>query len=305
VGVTADTNTLISGRPIIFGEVLFDCFPDGQSVLGGAPFNVAWHMQGFGQAPLMVSSVGSDAHGDKVRATMAEWQMDVSALQVSGICPTGQVSVQLHDGQPSYDIVTDQAYDHINTQAALAAIDGQNPALLYHGSLALRETDSRACLDELLAVINAPVFLDLNLREPWWELPLVETILQRATWVKLNDEELCEVTQHAMGDGLGFQAALQSYAKELFDACDLQWLIVTLGAQGAFVVSNGGIVQGQPVPAENIIDTVGAGDAFSAVTIAGLLRGWSIQDTLDRALGFASSICQQRGATAQNLNLYK
>jgi fructokinase len=300
-----NADTPISGRPIIFGEVLFDCFADGQNVLGGAPFNVAWHLQGFGHAPLMVSSVGRDERGDKVRATMADWQMDVSALQVSDIYSTGQVSVQLHDGQPSYDIVPDQAYDHISTQAALAALEGQNPALIYHGSLALREATSQSCLNELLNTTNAPVFLDLNLRAPWWELPLVETILQRATWVKLNDEELCEVTQHTMSDDPEFQSILQNYAKELFDACGLQRLIVTLGAQGAFVVRKEGIVQGQPVPVANIIDTVGAGDAFSAMTIAGLLQDWSIQTTLDRALNFASAICQQRGATAKNPNLYE
>ncbi|MCF6257740.1 MAG: carbohydrate kinase [Gammaproteobacteria bacterium] len=285
---------MTQARPIIFGEVLFDCFPDGQVVLGGAPFNVAWHLQGFSCAPLLISCVGNDDHGDAVRTTLSEKGMDISGIQISDCYPTGQVVVTLQDGQPGYDIVTKQAYDYINAQAALNALPEDTPALVYHGSLALRTESSRNALDILLQKTNAPVFLDLNLREPWWEMSLLESILQRATWVKLNDEELCEVTRRTMSDG----PELQVYAKELFATCQLERLIVTRGAQGAFVLSKEGIVEGESVPVKNIIDTVGAGDAFSAVTIAGILQGWSITETLNKALKFAAKICLQQGATA-------
>lgn len=292
-------------RPIIFGEVLFDCFADGEAVLGGAPFNVAWHLQGFGCAPLMISSVGAGALGDKVCATMREWGMDVSGLQRSEHYPTGQVTVHEQDGQPSYEIVPGQAYDHISAAAALAAVGQQPVALVYHGSLALREAASRATLDSLLQLdgrqSGPAVFLDLNLRAPWWEPARIEQLMQRARWLKLNDEELCEVSRRPLSDG----PELQAYAKTLFADCGLERLIVTRGAQGAFVVSAEGIVEGRPVSVKNIVDTVGAGDAFSAVTIQGILQGWSIADTLDRALAFAARICQQRGATARHPELYR
>ncbi len=318
------------GQPIIFGEVLFDCFPESQTVLGGAPFNVAWHLQGFGCCPLMVSSVGADARGDQVYETMRAWKMDVSAVQVSKRYATGQVAVQLDNGQPSYDIVTDQAYDHIDAQAVSLAIKGLSPSMIYHGSLALRNEQSRKSLDAVLENTNAPIFLDLNLRAPWWERSLIDDVLHRATWVKLNDEELCEVTRRDKVNGpkgdregaLGYKVngpkgdregalgckvndpGLQDYARELFANCELERLIVTRGEQGAFVVSQEGIIEGQPVLVDNIIDTVGAGDAFCAVMIAGILQGWSTQATLDRALAFASAICQQQGATAKNPALY-
>ena len=285
---------MIQARPVIFGEVLFDCFPDGQRVLGGAPFNVAWHLQAFSCAPLMISSIGNDGDGDTVRTSMREKGMDISGLQISDRYPTGQVVVTLQGGQPEYDIVTEQAYDHVNAQIALTALPEYTPALVYHGSLALRTESSKKALDAILQKTNAPVFLDLNLREPWWEISLIERILQRATWVKLNDEELCEVTRRTMSDG----PELQIYAKELFADCPLERLIVTRGAQGAFVLSKDGVVEGQPVPVKSIIDTVGAGDAFSAVTIAGILQGWPITKTLNKALKFAAEICQQQGATA-------
>ena len=180
-------------------------------------------------------------------------------------------------------------------------MDGQQVALIYHGSLALRKASSQKTLDALLAETKAPIFLDLNLRAPWWTMPLLEKILQRATWVKLNDEELCEVIGRSLTGG----PELRSYAKALFERYPLERLIVTLGAQGAFVLNKEGIVEGQPVPVNNIIDTVGAGDAFSAVMIRGILQGWPIQRTLDQALIFASAICQQRGATVQNPDLYQ
>ena len=69
-------------RPLVFGEVLFDCFPDGAEVLGGAPFNVAWHLQGFGQEPLFVSRIGDDIRGNQIRAAMSDWGMSLSGLQL-------------------------------------------------------------------------------------------------------------------------------------------------------------------------------------------------------------------------------
>jgi len=284
---------MTQARPIIFGEVLFDCFPDGQAVLGGAPFNVAWHLQKFSCAPLLISSVGKDSHGDIVRATMREQGMDVSGLQVSDRYPTGQVAVTLLDGQPSYDIVTEQAYDHIDAQTAINVLPKDTPALVYHGSLVLRAEPSKATLDAILQETHAPIFLDINLREPWWKMSLLEELLQRATWVKLNDEELCIATRQSISDG----PELQAYAKELFNACQLERLIVTRGAQGAFVLSKDGFVEGSPVTVENVVDTVGAGDAFSAITIAGILQGRPITETLNKALEFAAVICQQQGAT--------
>ncbi len=284
---------MIQPRPIIFGEVLFDCFPDGQSVLGGAPFNVAWHLQRFTCKPLLISRIGNDSYGETVRSTMTGQEIDVSGLQNSEGFPTGQVRVSLQDGQPSYEIVTDQAYDHIDPQAAVDALSEQTPALVYHGSLALRSTKSRDALDAIVEKTQAPIFLDLNLRDPWWDMPLIERILQRATWVKLNDEELCVVACQSKSHG----PELQAYAKKIFSDCQLERLIVTLGEKGAFVLSNEGLVEGQPVSVENVIDTVGAGDAFSAVTIAGILQNKPIKKTLDKALKFAAKICQQQGAT--------
>jgi fructokinase len=287
--------------PVIFGEVLFDCFPDGNSVLGGAPFNVAWHLQGLGLHPLFISAVGKDAHGEQVRRTMQSWGMDMSGLQTRESFPTGQVTVSLEAGQPSYDIVADQAYDHIDGQQVLAAAEAKKCALIYHGSLALRHKVSRASLDALLASTQLPVFLDLNLRSPWWDKNQIDRLLARARWVKLNDEELFEVA----GVTPAAEQDITVVAQTVYEHYELQWLIVTQGAEGAFILTPQGKVEGRAARVENLVDTVGAGDAFSAVTIAGLLQGWPVAELLQRALNFAAAVCQQRGATTENIALYR
>ena len=120
---------------VIFGEVLFDRFPDGSRILGGAPFNVAWHCQAFGLSPLLISRVGNDPLGREVRSAMIAWGMDTSGLQLDSTHATGVVDVDIHDGEPSYNIVEDSAWDFIDNQAT-PAIDNQG--ILYHGSLATR-----------------------------------------------------------------------------------------------------------------------------------------------------------------------
>lgn len=100
----------------IFGEVLIDQFPDGQQVLGGAPFNVAWHLQAFGQHPCFISRVGKDATGATIRKAMADWGMNIENLQIDHNYPTGTDKVTIDKDEPSYEILAGQAYDFIAAQ---------------------------------------------------------------------------------------------------------------------------------------------------------------------------------------------
>jgi fructokinase len=104
----------------IFGEVLFDHFPDGHEILGGAPFNVAWHLKAFGQNPQSISRVGNDAEGDLVRSNMQNWGMATDFLQTDPSHPTGQVQISIENGDPTCRIVEDQAYDHIALPGSLS-----------------------------------------------------------------------------------------------------------------------------------------------------------------------------------------
>ena len=180
----------LDGRPIIFGEVLFDQFPDGSSVLGGAPFNVAWHLQGFGVAPLFLSCVGDDEPGRRVRHAMRDWGMDAEGLQTDPSHPTGAVNVNFAQGGHTFDILSDQSYDHIDIAFAQAVSRQIDCALLYHGTLIMRTAVTRDALQGLLADSGLPAFVDINLRDPWWRVEDLPAVFDRARWAKVNDDEL-------------------------------------------------------------------------------------------------------------------
>jgi len=289
-----------ASRPIVFGEILFDCFPDGHSVLGGAPFNVSWHLQGFGLSPLVISAVGDDALGADIKAAMTDWGMDLSGLQTNQL-PTGTVQVSINDGEPSYDIVADRAWDSIDATQAQAAVKDLPVMLLYHGTLALRSPRSRGALETLRDGQGLPTLVDVNLRPPWWQHEVVRSSLTQARWGKLNDHEL-----RAASDSDDLPAAdLATMAKNLRARHGLDLLVVTEGAKGALLVTSGEVVSKTPPVVDNIVDTVGAGDAFSAVLVVGLMEDWPLHRTLRRALRFAADIVTQRGATNNDPALYQ
>lgn len=289
-------------RPLVFGEVLFDCFPDGQEVMGGAPFNVAWHLQGFGARPLFVSRIGEDARGARVRAALGAWGMDDSGLQRDGRLPTGVVRIALDGTRHSFDILPDQAYDHIDRAAAVAAARSVTPALLYHGSLVTRAPVARDALAGLCDAGGVPAFVDINLRAPWWEPARIEPLMRGARWLKLNDEEIAALRPVSRAAAPG-EAALEA-AVRLRAELGLERVILTCGAAGASYVEDR-VISGRPPPVPRLVDTIGAGDAFSAVTLLGLLHGWDARTSLERSLAFAARICGQRGATAADAPLYK
>lgn len=293
----------LRSRPVVFGEVLFDVFSD-RAVLGGASFNVAWNLSGLGLAPLLVSRVGDDEEGKEVLEAMRRWGMETSGVQVDSSRGTGVVEVRLERGEPSFDILPDRAYDFIDSRAALDCVrswtDG-NETLLYHGTLALRSEVSRSAL-EALRGLGLPVFLDVNLRDPWWERESVRDALRRATWVKLNEGELrLLVDADPEGDD-----EIERAAGGLREALDVALLIVTRGADGALVLRpHGELIDCQPPPLEDVMDTVGAGDAFSAVMILGLAKGWPVSFSLRRAVEFAAAVCKLRGAVSEDLGFYR
>jgi len=281
--------------PVIFGEVLFDCFPDGNSVLGGAPFNVAWHLQAFGLAPLMISSVGDDELGEKVRSAMRGWQMDTAGLQLDPVHPTGSVDIQFEDGEPRYSIVEHRAYDYIDSAQLPAHAEN---SVLYHGSLALRNINSRDSLLKLKQQHIGTIFLDVNLRDPWWQKDYVLQLADDASWVKLNEDELLR-----LGSGEG---DIRSQAQEFIKTHKLKGLVITLGEKGAMALTDDGeFADVVPSQTLKVVDTVGAGDAFTSVLILGLSHGWPLAETMQRAQSFASLMVAQQGATVDDQSFYQ
>jgi len=282
-------------RPLIFGEVLFDRFPDGREVLGGAPFNVAWNLRGLGYDPIVVSAVGDDAMGRGVLDAMESWGLDRRGVQVRATYRTGTVDVTLADGEPAFDIVADRAWDRIREEELPAATD---VGLVYHGSLALRQETSRRALAALLGRTRAPVMVDVNLRAPWWDPRHVRSLLPGASLVKMNEDELAALVP---GD-----ATLEERAAALREECRPELLCVTRGAAGAVAFRGPETLRVAPTEdGGRVVDTVGAGDAFASVLIAGQLRSWPLEVTLRRAQALAGAVVGLRGATTRDTAFYR
>ena len=286
---------------LLFGEVLVDMFFD-RTVLGGAPFNVARHLQAFGQESVLITALGDDALAGEILKVMDKNRMATRGIQCNSRYPTGRVQVHSIDGGHRFEILPDQAYDFIEEDRGRAAALMTSPSLIYFGTLAQRQEISRNTLRSLLQNTSATKFLDINLREPWYSEEIIGQSLQHADIVKLNGEELAilaEIFVLPSGDSL-------QQVKELMKRFDLLQVIVTCGAQGAWQVDSSGTVIEASVEKRSgrLVDTVGAGDGFAAVCLVGMERQWTVATTLERANAFASTLCGIRGAVPDSEEFY-
>jgi fructokinase len=243
----------------------------------------------------MISAIGDDALGQKVKTAMQDWNMDMSGLQLDTEHPTGSVDIEFHNNEPHYAIVEHRAYDYIDA-GLLPSVAGNR--VLYHGSLALRNQTSREALASIKQSFNGTVFLDVNLRDPWWQKQHVLGLADDANWVKLNADELRQ-----LGCDTGDYRAR---AKMFLETHQLNGLIVTLGEEGAMALTDSGeYATVQPVKTDAVVDTVGAGDAFTSVLILGLYQQWPLQTVLSRAQEFASLMVARQGATVHDRSFYQ
>lgn len=293
-------------RPLIFGEVLFDCFPESR-VLGGAPFNVAWNLRGFGVNPLVLTAVGNDPLGREVLDRVAQRNLDSSGIRVHDEWPTGRVDIQTKNGEPTYTFWDDVAFDHITFDPQIIA--AARPAFLYHGSLALRRSTSLESLQALKGTVACPVFVDINLRLPHYDFQLTDTVLTNCEHLKLNHDELMLLTGSKSELPSDFDQRWQlrrELAQQLQRQYNISQVWITAGEEGAGWLGVNSEFLYIPAPkVENLIDTVGAGDALTAVIIRGLLEGRQPTQILPDAVRFAARVCQIRGAITDDDAFYE
>jgi fructokinase len=282
----------------IFGECLVDDFGDSQR-LGGAPFNVAQHLCGLGVPAIFISQVGDDIHGKNILEHMRQWQMPLSGLEVSETLPTGRVEV-LPDPIEGhrFAILPLQAYDEIPWPHNFP----EHIQWLYHGSLALREDSiSRQTLRKL-ASISDRRFLDINLRAPWWAPDLLRPLLTGSSILKCNVDELeTLLAVYTLRSGPARQDKMRVFA-EYFS---LESILLTCGPEGSAYWDRKDFYEAAAEPVKNLVDTVGAGDAFSAAWLWSLWRGESPELRLHRAGELAAAVCTLKGATPDNLDFYE
>ncbi|MGM0609594.1 MAG: carbohydrate kinase family protein [Thermodesulfobacteriota bacterium] len=286
-------------KVVVFGEVLFDVFPNGNSVIGGAPFNVACHLKGFGLNPMLISRIGNDRLGKKVIHEMNRRELDQSGMQIDAKYPTGRVEVEIKDNEPSYTIKKNTAWDYIEKDASIRDRLAKG-GMFYHGSLAARHPVSRETLEDYLQM-KTENFCDLNLRPPWWTKDCINSLLEKITHLKLNLEELKVVS----GENVQVKD-LSEKIKMILKRFNLRSLVVTMGNKGALAVKENGEEEKRRAPeVKDFTDSVGAGDAFAAVMILNILKKSEMKDALRNAVDFAAEICRVRGAVPKNEGLYR
>ena len=282
-------------RPVIvgIGEVLWDTFPDGEH-FGGAPANVAVHAAGLGAESFVISAVGTDARGTEALKRLAGFGVDCSAVASLADHPTGVVRVSVDAaGLPSYDIAAGSAWDCVPwSGAALRA--AQRADAICFGTLAQRSPVSRATIRRALAATRETTWrlFDVNLRQAYYDAGVLVESLELATAVKLNQEELPVVARLC-----GVESGPP--VKQLRALCErfgLRLAALTRGASGSLLVSGHG-VWAAAAPHTKIVDTVGAGDAFSAALLVGLLADRPLDEVNRRANAVAAYVCSQQGAT--------
>lgn len=278
---------------LCFGEILWDLLPHG-AFPGGAPFNVAYHLHRLGVPVLPVSAVGSDDLGAQLLLRLDAWGVSTAAIARHPTAPTGRVTATLGlSGDAHYTIARDVAWDEIAVETAVG-VAASAPALVF-GSLSLRSTANRRSLARLVAALPPAAWrvFDVNLRAPHDDLELVRRTAPLANVLKLNAAEAARLAANA-AESPGRE---ETDARTLAAQLGVTTVCITAGARGA------GLLRADrwtwvPACAVVVADTVGAGDAFLAAFLAGLLRGQRTDTELvNRACRLGEWVASRPGAT--------
>ena len=279
-------------RIVSVGEMLWDLLPDGPQ-LGGAPANFAGHARALGAEVTLVSRLGSDSLGGEALRLLQDRGLDLSAVTLDPFRPTGTVAVELSpEGQPHFRIQEAVAWDDLRVDANQLSRISKADALCF-GTLAQRSPASREgvrrCVESVAP--DALRICDINLRAPFYTAEGIEDSLRMANVLKLNETELLELAE---------QFSLTGSAEEQLAALagrfGLNTVVLTLGAQGSRVFREGQC-SFEPGRRVEVRDAVGAGDAFTAAFVLGILHGWPVQEIQRRATDVAAFVCTQPGAT--------
>lgn len=281
-----------SDKPLVvgIGEVLWDLLPDGKQ-LGGAVANVAYHAGVQGAEARIVSRVGDDELGKDMLETLRQAGLDTTTLQHDSEHPTGTVDVHLEAGQPKYTIHAPVAWDFVKYDDVTATLARQCDAVCF-GTLAQRYEATRSSIRRFLADTppQAMRIFDVNLRQNYYNADILRWSLEQADVVKLNHVELPEIVEL-----LDLDIAPNRQAEELLQEFNLRLVAVTRGENGSLLVDPGQ-TSDHPGSAVEVRDAVGAGDAFTATLIMGLLAGRDLETINASANRVGAYVCTQSGA---------
>jgi fructokinase len=281
------------------GEILFDIYPNHKR-LGGAPLNFIYHIKKLTNNGNIISRVGKDVLGNKIINDLNHAGISTDLIQHDNLHPTGKTIVTLNqNGIPNFKIDTDSAFDFLEVTEENANQVNTETDCLYFGTLAQRSEISRTTIQSFFNR-GLKYFADVNLRQNFYDEGILRTTLEAADFIKVNYEEM-----HVLNDlFIQTEYSTEKIAFELMEKFNLNMIAVTRGKDGASIFENGKRFNLSNVDSK-VIDTTGAGDAFSAMLCIGYLHGFEIPYINKLANDFASDVCQFEGALPKNDRIYE
>lgn len=277
-----------------FGEVLWDILPT-ETILGGAPCNFAYRVNSLGDKGIIISRLGKDDLGKKAYDRISSLGLDTTFLQWDDLHPTGTVPVTFdNDNKPDFDIVKDVAYDYIEMDDLLKKAVSMADCICF-GTLSMRSAVTRETLQQILEIAKDNIkLLDINLRKDCYNIDTVIYSLEKADILKLNEDELYQIAE-----------MLNITSKDNFQLCadimqkwSLRYCVVTLGEKGAFAISDKNEKVYVPGYEINLVDSVGAGDAFTAGFIHHILQDSSLAEACQFGNMLGALVSTKKGATS-------
>ena len=280
------------------GEVLWDLLPTGKLV-GGAPSNFAYHTQQQGASSCIVSAVGNDSNGNEIKEALLKKNLTTDYIQTVDY-PTGTVDVNLNSsGEPSYSINENVAWDYISLPKN---IDKQikHTAILCFGSLAQRNAYTRSSIKKIIQKVNDDclIVFDINIRQSYYNKEIIQESLAFCNVLKLNVDELAILRSLLNLKGLDDKVVIEKLMKQY----NLKLVALTYGSKGSVLMTPNNVSQ-LKTPKINVLDTIGAGDSFTATMAMEFVKDKSLDKVHQRAIEVSSFVCQSNGAMPDYNNL--
>lgn len=281
------------------GEILFDIYPDHKK-LGGAPLNFIYHIKKLTDNGNIISRVGKDVLGNKVMGELKHAEISTDFIQQDNLHSTGKANVTLDEsGVPEFKIDSDSAFDFIALNEENENLVNSDTDCLYFGTLAQRSEVSKSTIQSLFNR-GIKYFADLNLRQNFYDEDILIASLKAADFLKVNYDEM-----HVLNDViLQSEYNTEKVAYELMEKFAINMITVTRGKDGSSIFENGKRFDYSNVDVK-VVDTTGAGDAFSAILCIGYLQGQENTFINKLANEFASEICKFEGALPKNDRIYE
>lgn len=294
----SNTTRNASNQPAIvvgLGELIWDLLPSGKQ-LGGATTNFAYISGLLGNSPIVASRVGNDELGREARAVLSRLNINTDHLQLDDTHPTGTVGIRLDDlGEAHYSMNENSAWDYLDWTESWNELSKRVDIVCY-GTMAQRQPQSRETIIRFIENTRPEALriFDVNLRHAFFSAEMLARSLALATIVKLNSGELTTISRM-----LGLYAGDDAFlTRQMLRKFEIELIAITRGSKGSMLITKDNEID-HPGFEVDVIDTIGAGDAFAATFAHYYRRGADLRIISEAANRLGSWVASQCGATPE------